>query len=160
MAFPFLTYDNAPALSFRGPANTVNVPWKRVAQVRQVQSYPDSGSPGAVATGDLNGDGHPNIVTANNATSQIAVLLNNGDGSFGSPTFYAAGAGVGEGSQSIVIADFNGDGHPDIAAANFTDATISVLLNNGNGTFAPAATYPTAPYPLGIAVGDVKCSPA
>jgi len=138
-------------LSFTGPNNTVSVPWKCVAQV---QSYPDSGSPGAVATGDLNGDGHPDLVTANNATSQIAVLLNNGAGSFGSPTFYAAGAGVGEGSQSIVIADFNGDGHPDIAAANFNDGTISVLLNNGNGTFAPAATYTAAPYPLGIAVGD------
>lgn len=151
ISVPTTACPASATFSFKGSANTVNVPWKCIAQV---QSYPDSGSPGAVATGDLNGDGHADIVTANTATSKIAVLLNNGAGGFGSPTFYAAGAGVGTGPQSIVIADFNGDGHPDIAAANFTDGTISVLLNNGNGTFAPAVTYPAAPFPLGIAVGD------
>ncbi|MFL5653862.1 MAG: FG-GAP repeat domain-containing protein [Ktedonobacteraceae bacterium] len=155
IAVPNTTCPANATLSFTGPNNTVSVPWKCVAQV---QSYSDSGSPGAVATGDLNGDGHPDIVTANTAFSEIAVLLNNGAGSFASPTFYAAGAGVGEGSQSIVIADFNGDGHLDIVVPGQGIAAVAVLLNNGNGTFALAIRYGSGITGdvISVAVSDVN----
>jgi Flp pilus assembly secretin CpaC len=46
---------------------------------------------------------------------------------------------VGKGPISVAIADFNKDGHPDIAVANQTDGTISILEGNGDGTF----TIPT-----------------
>jgi hypothetical protein len=43
--------------------------------------------------------------------------------------------------EAVVVADFNGDGHPDIAVANSGSGNVSVLVNNGDGTFKPAAYY-------------------
>ena len=54
----------------------------------------DSGSfPVAVAIGDLNGDGKLDMVTSNQSSSTISVLLGNGDGSFGAKIDYATGGG-------------------------------------------------------------------
>ncbi len=54
------------------------------------------------------------------------------DGLFAAEVDYAAGAGP----NSVTSADFNGDGKADLAVANSSNGTVSVLLNNGNGTFA------------------------
>jgi hypothetical protein len=79
------------------------------------------------------------------------VLLGNGDGTFQAPLDYA----VGSQPQSIVAADFNGDGILDLAVANDSGNSISVLLGNGNGTFQAAVDYSTtASDPYWIAVGD------
>src|SRR5436305_1067025 len=61
--------------------------------------------------------------------------------SFASPADY----GVGTSPQAVVSADFNGDGILDLAVANYSDNTVSVLLGNGdvNGTFQPAQTSAT-----------------
>jgi hypothetical protein len=61
---------------------------------------------------------------------------------------------VGSSPWQIVVGDFNGDGVPDMATANFSDSTVSVLLNVGGGSFAPAGTYPVGAYPDALAVGD------
>ena len=84
----------------------------------------DSGGLSAVsvAIGDVNGDGHPDIVVANSCggctgspNGVVSVLLGNEDGTFGGPGTYDAG---GFGTQSIAIADLNGDGQPDLVVAN------------------------------------------
>src|SRR5271170_6031481 len=70
---------------------------------------------------------------------------------------YAAGANP----WSVVSADFNGDGIPDLAVANFTDSTVTIMLGNGDGTFqsfacnsATAADCTTGTEPISLAVGD------
>ena len=52
------------------------------------------------------------------------------------------------------MADFNGDGIPDIVTSNRGDNTVSVLLGNGDGTFEPQETFPTGKTPRTVAVGD------
>ena len=56
--------------------------------------------------------------------------------------------------QAMVAADFNNDGRPDLATANYTSSNVSVLLGNADGTFQPALNSPTDANPLSVAVGD------
>jgi len=112
--------------------------------------------PVSVVVADVNGDGRADIVTANAESNDVTVLLGNGDGSFapvpGSPF------AVGEGPQSVAVADVNGDGVPDIVTANAGSNDVTVLLGNGDGSFAPAAGSPFAvgPLPWSVAVADVN----
>jgi Big-like domain-containing protein/VCBS repeat protein/FG-GAP repeat protein len=63
---------------------------------------------------------------------------------------------VGTNPQAVAIADFNGDGIPDLAVVNTASNSVSILLGNGDGTFTakacPNCTTGTGPY--GIAVGN------
>lgn len=63
---------------------------------------------------------------------------------------YSAGANP----QAVVSGDFNNDGRPDIATANYSDNTVSVLLANANGTFQAAQNSAAGIGPLSVAVGD------
>jgi hypothetical protein len=61
---------------------------------------------------------------------------------------------VGTNPNSSSAGDFNGDGKLDLAVANFQSDNVSVLLNNGNGTFASAVNYPTDLHPQTVTTGD------
>ena len=54
----------------------------------------------------------------------------------------------------MVIRDLDGDGHPDLAITNEEDATLSVLLNQGKGTFATVVNYPTELHPRSLVAAD------
>ena len=114
-----------------------------------------------IANGDFNGDNKLDLVAANFNTNNIAVLPGNGDGTFGSPVFYNTASS----STAVVVGDFNNDGKLDIVTANegfntLNQKTVSVLLGNGNGTFAAPAVFsintdPLVPMsPVSIGVGD------
>jgi Bacterial Ig-like domain (group 3)/FG-GAP-like repeat/FG-GAP repeat len=83
-----------------------------------------------VAMADLNGDGKPDLVTANYGTSTLGVLLGNGDGTFKTAVSYNSG-----GSFSVTVADVNRDGIPDLVVGG------GVLLGNGDGTFQPLMVF-------------------
>lgn len=86
---------------------------------------PVTGSiPYSVAITDLNGDGKPDLVTADAGSNSLTVLLGNGDGTFGAPLSPAAGTDP----IFAAIGDFNGDGIPDVAAANNSTHSVTVLL--------------------------------
>jgi hypothetical protein len=111
-------------------------------------TYPVPEYADAVAVEDLNGDGWPDLVVGTNGGEfggpWVSVLLNKGDGTFQPAVGYSS---VGFGVTSIAIADVNGDGKPDLIAANGCSAapcnysSVAVLLGNGDGTFQPAVTY-------------------
>jgi hypothetical protein len=107
------------------------------------------GTPGNIATADLNGDRLPDVIVPDFGTDLISVRLNLGGRQFGAVRRYV----VGLKPSFIAVGDFNRDGHPDIAASNAGSGTVSVLINRGNGTFAPARTYPVSP-PGGLSGGS------
>ena len=61
---------------------------------------------------------------------------------------------VGASPAAVVTGDFNGDGRPDLAVANASSNTVSILLGNGNGTFQAAQNFATGAGPQSMAVGD------
>jgi Bacterial Ig-like domain (group 3)/FG-GAP-like repeat len=96
---------------------------------------PIGSGPYDIAVGDINGDGIPDLVTANRSGNDISILL--GDGSGG---FSVSSVPVGIDPRSVVIEDFNGDGIADIAVANNDSVSgvsnISILLGDGSGGFS------------------------
>jgi hypothetical protein len=114
-------------------------------------SYSSGGLyPRALAVGDFNGDGRPDIVVVNLCgtggcqNGSLSVLLGNGDGTLQSPITSATG---GASSWDVVVGDFNGDRKLDIAVTNHCadntcqTSSVSVLLGNGDGTFQTPVVY-------------------
>src|SRR5262245_41647369 len=63
---------------------------------------------------------------------------------------------VGSIPHDVISGDFNNDGHRDLFVANTNSANISVLLSNGDGTFAEAYQIGTGNGPTGLATGDLN----
>lgn len=61
---------------------------------------------------------------------------------------------VGSGPVQLIVADFNGDHIPDLATVNTNSNTVSILINNGDGTFRPHLEFATGPAPVGLAAVD------
>ena len=57
---------------------------------------------------------------------------------------------------AIAAADFNGDGHADLAVADEGNKTVSIFLGNGDGTFGPRADYATGNSPVWVSAADVN----
>ena len=102
----------------------------------------------SVALGDVNGDGIPDLVVADNAFNGAGVMLGDGKGNFSQAVNYPAG----QSPKSIALADFNGDGILDVVVSNYPGA--AVLLGNGDGSFGTAKqfTIGTPPGSQGYAV--------
>jgi hypothetical protein len=117
-------------------------------------------APYAMATADFNNDGKPDLVVTNFATKSVTILLNTT--AVGSATItYAAPQtfAVGNSPSSVAVADFNGDGKPDLVVTNATDQSVSVLLNttatgSATVTFTGQQTFAVGNSPQGVVVGD------
>jgi len=118
------------------------------------RSYPALGGSqagaAAVAAGDFNRDGRPDLAVATPETDGVSVFMNQGDGTLGPPVRHA----TGRHPNYVAVADFNGDGAPDLITANGGDNSVSVLLGNGDGTFQAARDSPAGLIPSALAVGD------
>ena len=100
-----------------------------------------------VTAADLNGDGNLDLVVASTGSvSAVIILFGNGDGTFAKPKYIF---NVGVNPMWIAVADFNGDGIPDLALAdcptcfggNGGPGSVTILLGTGGGNFGTPATF-------------------
>ena len=95
-----------------------------------IATYSTDSGPAAVASGDFNKDGYPDIVTANSSANDVSVLLNTATGTFNPAVNYP----VGTNPVAVAVTDVNNDGYPDIVVANsgsnvaFCSMKVSVYL--------------------------------
>jgi len=100
-------------------------------------------TPAAVAVGDFNHDGLPDIAVTNHFNS-LSILLGKGDGTFALPTTYTLDFYV---ENQLGVADFNRDGNQDLVVTGgglSVPATFAILLGNGDGTFGSPTYYSTS----------------
>ncbi len=117
-------------------------------------SYQVGLKPYCVIVADVNGDSKLDLVTANSAigvgTSNISVLLGNGNGTFQNAVNYPASASGGQ----VRATDFNKDGYLDLVTSDTVNDRISLLFGNGNGTFQAPVNYPAGHQSQFMAIGD------
>ena len=118
-------------------------------------AYGVGDQPMFLAAGDVSGDGKPDIITPNYGTANtISVLINTGSG-FNTKVDYTTGVD----SRDVVVANLNTDTNLDLAVANDGGDTISVLLNDGDGTFDTTTgdgTYTTGDQPYQLTTADIS----
>jgi hypothetical protein len=106
---------------------------------------------------DMNADGRPDLVVANELGGTVSVLLGNGDGTFGIRTDLS----IGGNPIAVAIADLNADGRPDLAVTSYNAGTdmvskISVLLGSGDGSFGARTDFGSGSNPVSVAIADLN----
>ena len=115
----------------------------------------------SLVVGDFNGDGKPDLAVLDETIGSVAVLLGNGDGTFGSPVVTA----LPYGGYAIASFYFSGSSYaslaavvPDTSYPIYAALAAEVLIGQGNGTFGIGGLYPAVgfDYGAGIAIADVN----
>lgn len=110
-------------------------------------------SPTAIAIGDFDLNGAPDLAVSNVLSGSVSVLFGDGRGGF---TPLANPITTGGDPVALSSADFNGDGNPDIAVVTQNGHNVIVLLGNGQGAFSTAAgsPYSASGQPKSIVAAD------
>jgi len=110
----------------------------------------------AMATSDVVvGAGHPDVLVPNPNTDYVMAFFGRGDGTLFGPPTYPTGSGIAS-MRALVLADFDGDGKPDLAVAA---GDVWILLSRGGGNFKIPVrlAIPTSnglPTAVSVAAGD------
>jgi len=116
-------------------------------------NHPNNYTAVGMAVGDLNGDGKPDIAVTESLG--MAVLLNNGNGTLGTATYYASGINS-QSQMGIAIGDLTGDKKNDIVTTDSLGDVV-VFQNQGNGTFAVKGVVATLTEPTWlVSMADIN----
>jgi hypothetical protein len=125
------------------------------------QDYAVPNGPAYLAAGDFNRSGKPDLVVSQQADASVTGLVNNtpltpvpGGLNFLAPHILANGHG--NMADGIAVADFNGDGKPDLVASYLEDNSVRVLAGSGGGNFQTAVAYKVGKQPISVTTGDLN----
>ena len=114
--------------------------------------------PYAIAVGEVDGDGLPDLAIAvNGYNTGVQVRHGTGGGAFGLPTTYA-----GDSVADVALADVDGDSDLDLLAGrySYTKSGLLVYTNDGAGNFALTGEFGIGPPPVGIVAADLDADEA
>lgn len=165
IAFADLDGKNGPDLLTTSADDTLSVHLNTGAgSFGDDVEYAVEGEALAVRTADINGDGAPDaVVSSNYASSKVCVFLNQnaGDGLLGARQDYPTFSANHTFGPGLAVGDLNDDGYPDIATLgaifDAKTSTVSILLNDGAGSFLARRDYEFELRPFGqhrLTVGD------
>ncbi|CAF1065488.1 unnamed protein product [Adineta steineri] len=119
-----------------------------------ILSTGDNSRPYGITVANFNGDNYLDIAVTNEYGNNVGVFLGKGNRTFSAQTTFATG--FSSLPKWIVAADFNNDGHIDIAVVNYVDRNIGIFLGHGNGMFDAQQTFFTGGYYYlnDLAIGD------
>lgn len=118
-------------------------------------AYGTAPGPRGIAIGDVDGDGHLDLVVAIEGVTGlglglVSVLSGHGDGTFAAKTDYGATFM----SVGVALGDVNGDQKLDVATTGW-DGKVAVLLNAGNGAFGSKTEYSAGGWHFSVALADI-----
>lgn len=140
------TSDNVSILFNKGLA-------EGVPQFGAPVHYAVGEAPWAVRCVPIDGDSHPDIITADFTSDSVTVLTNDGMGGVSFEHSYAVA--VGNGPRSMALCDFDGDNDVDVATGDFGGKTISLLRNDGIAGLVYAEEIVLAEYPYALTCCDL-----
>jgi hypothetical protein len=116
-------------------------------------TYNTGNVPLSVTVSDFNGDGKPDLAVLADPyygdSHNLCILLGKGDGTFEPAVKYE-----GPPNGPVCVADFNGDGKPDLVASDDFNSAVSVLFGKGDGSFQITDYNTGVDWPQSVAVGD------
>ncbi len=113
--------------------------------------YTTDESPYAVAVGDFNNDGYPDVAVANESYSDVSIYFGSATGTLTLSTTYSTGSTGG--AVGLAIGDFNGDGYPDLAVSA---GQIVILLGTSNGSFTMGSSIPAGSLTNDVQTADLN----
>ncbi|QEC49521.1 VCBS repeat-containing protein [Baekduia soli] len=135
----------ALALTAAGPASA--------SFTQDVGSPFGAGSvPADVVAADFNADGRTDLADVNNGAANVSVLLRQPTGGFASE--FGSPFAVGTLPDAMTVADFNGDGRPDLAVGNYNADSVSSLLRQPGGGFTSEGDITVAGHSTAVAAAD------
>ena len=112
--------------------------------------------PWAIAVGEFNSDGIPDLAVVNVENNYVTILLGTGNGKFANGKSVTVGSSEPTDSNAVVVADFNHDKIADLAVSNggTHENSVSILLGDGTGGFSAPTNISVGTTPVGFALGD------
>lgn len=107
----------------------------------------------SICVADADGDGFDDMISTTRDHDKVAVILNNGNGTFGTPTHFEAN---GDSETTCAAADVNGDGITDFFIGSFSSSSISLMLGDGDGGLVFSDSITVDGFPWMSAAGDLN----